>query len=97
LKRFFVESPILTGTSLCADDLWGNKGGANETEGYFQPFVAPDLCLISHCKQAGQRFPNLITLFRFADIPEKTACYHSPRKYLSTQPEALMLENVIIR
>lgn len=26
-----------------------------------------------------------------------TRCYHSPRKYLSTQSEALMLENVIIR
>ena len=37
-----------------------------------------------------------ITLFTWY-THTMTGCYHSLRKYLSTQSEALMLENVIIR
>ncbi|MBZ7196024.1 hypothetical protein FMK61_04445 [Klebsiella oxytoca] len=48
-------------------------------------------------KWAGVRFPKYITLFRLKHIPAKTTCYYWLRKYLSTLPEALMLENVIIR
>ena len=48
-------------------------------------------------KWVGIQFPKYITLFLLKYIPPKTTCYHSLRKYLSTLPEALMLENVIIR
>ena len=44
-------------------------------------------------KWAGVQFRKYITLFRLKHISAKTTCYYSPRKYLSTQPEALMLEN----
>ncbi|TAT63815.1 hypothetical protein EGM92_08895 [Enterobacter cloacae] len=40
--------------------------------------------------------PFWITLFIPGYSLTKKRCYHSPRKYLSTLPEALMLENVII-
>ncbi len=48
-------------------------------------------------KWVGIQFPKYITLYLLKHIPPKTTCYYSLRKYLSTQPEALMLENVIIR
>ncbi|RTO90512.1 hypothetical protein EKN54_03415 [Enterobacter hormaechei] len=41
--------------------------------------------------------PTGITFFTPGYSLTITRCYHSPRKYLSTQSEALMLENVIIR
>ncbi|EDS2752703.1 hypothetical protein GUO51_003881 [Salmonella enterica] len=41
--------------------------------------------------------PFRITLFPSGFSLTKNSCYYSSCKYLSTQPEALMLENVIIR
>ncbi|EGT3572862.1 hypothetical protein F6R83_07630 [Citrobacter amalonaticus] len=58
--------------------------------------VSPRLRLCTGIRPAMSAISISITFFRPVNIPADIMCYHSPRKYLSTQPEALMLENVII-